>query len=123
MTKANIQLPNGTKISVEGTSEEVAKTIRLMKEFSPYPKKRANRDKSRDKRKKPSKIGVIGRIREIIKDDFFKEQKDLKEIRKELEQKGHIYPVTSLSPALIRLVRSRELRRIKRNKIWTYVGA
>ena len=30
MTKANMELPNGTKITIEGTSEEVAKSIQLI---------------------------------------------------------------------------------------------
>jgi hypothetical protein len=38
-----------------------------------------------------------------------------------LEEQGQFYPVTSLSPTVLRLVRKRELRRIKDKKRWLYV--
>jgi hypothetical protein len=58
----------------------------------------------------------------LIADDFFKKPKELGEIKKALEEQGHFYPRTSLSPMLIRLVRKKELRRLKDGKRWTYVG-
>ena len=38
-----------------------------------------------------------------------------------LEENGHIYALHSLSPALLRLTRSKMLRRIKEKKGWVYV--
>ncbi len=124
MTKANIRLPNGTKIIVDGTPEEVAKTVKLMQGgFESNPKRTESVAKPTKKTEAPKQAGIVGRIRELNDDGFFKQQKTLKDIKNGLAEKGHIYPVTSLSPALVRLVRSRELRRLQHNKKWTYVGA
>ena len=39
-----------------------------------------------------------------------------------LKTHGYIYAVTSLSPAVVRLVRSKRLRRLKNKEgLWTYV--
>lgn len=48
MTKANMELPNGTKITIEGTPEEVSKAIQLMQGTA----KSTNKKKSRPKKEK-----------------------------------------------------------------------
>ncbi len=45
----------------------------------------------------------------------------LLEIKKILEEQGHIYPVTTLSGLLIALTRKKILRRLKEGKRWVYV--
>ena len=45
---------------------------------------------------------------------------DHPEIKTAMEEMGHYYPVTSLSPTLLRFVRRKELRRIKDKKVWLY---
>lgn len=122
MTKANIELPNGTKISVDGSPEEVAKAVKLMQgDISSYSRKNHAPAKQTKKTVSSRKVGLIGRVRELIREGLFKKQKTLQEVKDSLAEKGHIYPVTSISPALVRLVRARELRRIEHNKKWTYV--
>ena len=122
MTNAKIELPNGTKISVEGTPEEVAKTVKLMQSESGKYSADDVQSASRPKKLRQSKkIGAKDRVRELICDGFFKEQKNLPEVKHGLAAKGHIYPLTTLSPAMVRLVRGNELRRLKHNKKWTYV--
>jgi len=59
---------------------------------------------------------------ELIDEGFFKKPKELGAIKTALEERGHYYPATSLSPALIRLVRAKTMRRIKEKKHWVYVG-
>jgi predicted transcriptional regulator len=44
----------------------------------------------------------------------------LSEIQEKLRENGHIYALDSLSPILIRLVRKREIRRVRDGKSWTY---
>ena len=63
--------------------------------------------------------GVIG---ELIESGFFKKPKELSAIKDALEERGHFYPVTTLSPTVLRLVKKKELRRIKEDKRWKYVG-
>lgn len=43
-------------------------------------------------------------------------------MKEKLEEQGHIYPSRELSPALIKLVRDRELRRVKEGGVYKYVN-
>jgi hypothetical protein len=61
-------------------------------------------------------------IASLIDGGFFKKPKDLAAIKVSLEESGHYYPVTTLSPTMLRFVRSRQLRRIKEDKKWLYTG-
>ena len=67
-------------------------------------------------------MGPIDYIRELIEQDFFNGKRALGEIKEKLDEEAHFYPATSLSPALVRLVRKRELRRIKEDGSWKYVN-
>jgi hypothetical protein len=58
----------------------------------------------------------------LIDGNFFRKPKDLAAIKIALEEAGHYYPVTTLSPTLLRFVRSRQLRRIKDKNKWLYTG-
>ena len=60
-------------------------------------------------------------ISEFVETGFFAAPKELNAIRLALKEQGHFYPTTTLSPTLLRLVRKRQLRRIKENKRWVYV--
>jgi hypothetical protein len=61
-------------------------------------------------------------VSQLIDGGFFKKPKELGAIKTALEEQGHYYPVTTLSPAVLRLVRKKQLRRIKDKKRWLYVG-
>ena len=119
MTKAHLITKDGTKITIEGSHEEVAAMIgHLGGQGSKkrLPATGAARHKSRAK---PTAIGLIS---ELIDGGFFKKPKGLGAVRLALEEQGHFYPVTTLSPVLLRLVKKKELRRIKDEKRWLYVG-
>ena len=119
MAKAHITTGGGTKVTIEGTPEEVAA---LIKTFESGVATRAGRaDKARS-RKAGVKTGPVSLIAELIDGGFFKKPKELSAIKLALAEQGHHYPVTTLSPLLLRLVRKRELRRIKDEKRWLYVG-
>jgi hypothetical protein len=123
MTKANMELSNGTKITIEGTPKEVAKAIQLMQGKTEVKNPKREKPKKATKKVNSGKKGVMDRIRTLISEDFFEKPRLLQDIKNELARNGHIYPVTSISPTLVRLVRSKELRRIKDNGNWTYVQA
>jgi len=128
MAKANLKLTDGTTVTIEGTPEEVAA---LLQRFSgavsgqrrpSRPRRAASSErkvKSAVARPKPN--GPVDYIRQLVEDDFFGTRQGLGDVRAALEARGHIYPVTSLSPVLVRLVRKRELRRIKEDNQWKYV--
>jgi hypothetical protein len=130
MTKAELQLPNGTKVKIEGTLEDIKALMESYSSDTPRTgrKHRKNGSKqnassnNKNKKKKSRKIGPNGLIRELLEEGYFKSQKrSLSDIQKKLEERGHIYAQTSLSPALTRLTRSRDLRRIGEKKGWVYV--
>jgi hypothetical protein len=119
MAKAHITTKDGTKITIEGTPDEVAA---LVARFGGGASIRAKREVRTRRRRLTAKAGPASLISELIDGGFFKKPKGLSAIKLALEEQGHPYPVTSLSPILLRLVRKRNLRRIKDKKRWQYVG-
>ena len=120
MAKAHITKGNA-KITVEGTPEEVAAVVALVQGEGA----RSSSEKhSRPKRDggKTQKATPINLISSLIDGGFFRKPKDLGATKVALEELGHFYPVTTLSPALLRLVRRRQLRRLKDQKRWLYTG-
>jgi hypothetical protein len=67
-----------------------------------------------------------GRLLRLRGDGFFAEQRTLSEIREELRSRGWHYPLTTLSGAMQKCVRSRELRRergrVGNKRIWKYAN-
>jgi len=118
MAKAHLTTKSGATITIEGTQEEVAS---LIAQFDGGPAKPKVRSRNRRTRA-TTKTGPVNLISELIDGGFFKKPKELGLIKSALEEQGHYYPVTTLSPILLRLVRKKELRRIKDKKRWLYVG-
>ena len=122
MAKAHITTLSGAKITIEGTASEVAEMVRQFdrepsrKNVTTKPKRQTAQRNSR------AKIGPVNLLAELIDGGFFRKPKELSAIKIALEEQGHFYPVTTLSPAVLRLVRKRELRRVKDKKRWLYVG-
>jgi hypothetical protein len=127
MAKANLILPDGTTVNIEGTADEVAILLEKFSQqnnpnlnSSPTKKKRrSNKTKSRSANTKI--VGPTALIKELVDEDFFKSKRTLKDIQKKLEERGHIYAITSISPQLTKLTRSGTIRRIKENNKWVYV--
>jgi hypothetical protein len=120
MAKAEYTSPNGAKVAIEGSPHEVAELLKRLNslsiESSPTPKK-GKRAESSSAKATPTNL-----IASLIDGGFFKKPKDLAAIKVSLEESGHYYPVTTLSPTMLRFVRGRQLRRIKENKKWLYTG-
>lgn len=126
MTKAKLTTPNGTEVQIEGTPEEVSQLLALYSSGAPSPKKvkkvRHTNNSGGSVKKKLVRNGPADLIRELITEEYFKGQKrSLADIQKKLEEGGHIYAQTSLSTPVLRLVKSKELRRLKEAKGWMYV--
>ena len=130
MAKANLVLPNGTTVNIEGTAEEVAA---LLSKFSTpesgghsggssqrKKKKKSGASSGGNKTKKPG--GPTSLVGELADEGYFKSKRSLGDIQKKLEERGHIYAQTSISPVLTRLTRKRTIRRIKEKKGWVYVN-
>lgn len=131
MPKANVVLANGTTVTIDGTAEDVAAVLQRIS-GGPQPSPGGGPPKSTRRRRGKSTAkggrgmvktwGPADYIRELVADDFFKTKRGLADVQKKLEEGAHVYPVTHLSPALFRLVRAKELRRIKESGTWKYVN-
>jgi hypothetical protein len=120
MAKATLTTKDGLKITVEGTPDEVAALVQKLEGNGPSGKK--STASTRAKRATTAKSGPADLIAELIDGGFFKTPQELGAIRLALQEHGHYYPATTLSPVLLRFVRSRRIRRIKDKKRWQYVG-
>jgi hypothetical protein len=123
MAKAHITTEQGTKITVEGTPEEVSALVKHLGYTGKQPTSGDNkRGLGRLSRSAGQKSTPVNLISNLIDGGFFKKPKDLAAVKVALEEVGHVYPVTTLSPVLLRLVRKRQLRRLKEKKKWVYTG-
>src|SRR5438445_13056944 len=116
MAKAHVTTTHGAKVTIEGTPEEVAFLVSRL-EGGPPPSNRKTKFSANKKSPRPTPTGLIS---DLIDGGFFKKPKELSGIKLAIEEQGHYYPITSLSPTLLRLVRKRQLRRIKEQKRWIY---
>jgi hypothetical protein len=123
MAKAHITTEQGTKITIEGTPQEVSALVGQLSYMGAQPTRHPNR---RGIAKMPThsreKATPVNLVSNLIDGGFFKKPKDLAAVKVALEELGHVYPVTTLSPVLLRLVRRRQLRRLKEKKKWVYTG-
>jgi hypothetical protein len=121
MADATVKLLSGAVVTVNGTPEEVAEILRRFENTVPHSKQSAKSPKAKTKRREPSGSGVQALILSLKTEGYFTGQRrGLAEVQSALEGKGHIFPVTTLSPTMIRLVQAKELRRIKENGKWAY---
>ena len=129
MAKANLTLPDGTTVKIEGTADEVAVLLAKVSGGEPgsprrrkttrkkATKKKTARSRNRVKRKGPQVL-----IGELADSNYFKSKRSMSDIQKKLEAQGHIYAMTSLSTPLLRLTRNGTLRRLKEKGNWVYVS-
>jgi hypothetical protein len=110
MAKAQITLPDGTTIHIDGTPAEISEVVDRRQ-------KATGRSKSKGKPERPQLVDLIANL---IDGGFFKKPQDLASVKAALEEMGHHYPLTSLSPTMLRQVRKRNLRRLKKDKRWMY---
>src|SRR5712691_5237937 len=132
MPRVDAVLANGTKITVSGTPAEVAAVLQSISGGAAQTPaggtRRSRRRKASAKgsgaaaNSKTRSKGPADYIRDLVQAGYFKTKRGLGDVQKRLEEGGHIYAVTHLSPVLLRLVRSRELRRIKEGGTWKYVN-
>jgi reverse gyrase len=121
VAKATIKSQTGATITVEGTPEEVSAVIATYEKTSQVVHAKqavthAKAEKKADK-KRASAADLIVEMRE---EGFFDRPKTLGEIGSALEERGFLYPVTSLSGVVLGLLKKRELRRKKQDGKWVY---
>jgi len=119
MAKARIKRPDGTSIVIEGNAQEVAELVSKIEGEIPAKVKKPNLP---DRQGTKTKASLSDTLITLVDGGFFKKPKELAAVKTALAELGHVYPVTTISPALLRLVRRRHLRRIKQDKRWFYTG-
>lgn len=117
MAKAQIMLPDGIKLTLDGTPDEIAATVARLKGSPERSSREAAKSKSKSRR-----VQLVDLLANLIDGGFFKKPKDLASVKTALEEMGHHYPVTTLSGTMLGQVRRRNLRRLKQDKRWMYTG-
>ncbi len=123
MPTATISTPSGAKIVIDGTDQEIVSLIAKIENLQ-SDNKAGGRTAGPRRQSRPSvaRQTLSGLLSEMIDDGFFKQPRMLSAVKEHLEQNGQFFPLTTLSPAMLRLVRSRQLRRIKDDSgRWAYV--
>ena|SRR5438445_177768 len=123
MARTALSLPNGTKVTVEGTPDEVQRIVKAITSgtVEPVQSPRNGTLVTHDLRKK-GRVGATERVRVLKEDGYFREKRTLVNVRNKLNEKGHIHKMDDLSPVLIRMTRSGELRRMQEKGNWVYVN-
>ena len=131
MANANVVLADGTKVTIDGTAEEVAALLERLSGGPPQQSRGSTPRSGRGRRGKATAKKSTARtkakgpadyVRDLVAENYFKSKRGLGDVQKKLEEGAHIYPVTHLSPVLYRLVKAKELRRIKEGGTWKYVN-
>lgn len=119
MAKALITRPDGTTVSIEGTPQEIAELIQKVEVKTEAKGVRHLAGKDGPMRPRATLPDLLV---SLIDGGFFKKPKDLGSIKGALAEMGHMFPVTTLSPTMVRFVRKKYLRRIKQENRWFYTG-
>jgi hypothetical protein len=121
MAKATIKTSTGAVITVEGTDQEVSRIISTYERTTVVGQTKQaiarTRNANRDTKKREGAGDLIISLREA---GFFETSKTLADMGDALEEKGYLYPVTTLSGVVLGLVKKKVLRRKKVEGRWVY---
>jgi hypothetical protein len=121
MPKATIKSKTGALITIEGSEEEVSNILAAFDRRTDMQEAKVkiarHRAKKKDERKRTTASDLILQLQDS---GFFNKPKTLTEIAEKLEEKGHIYPTTTLSGVMLAFVKRRLFGRKKSNGKWVY---
>ena len=115
MAKANLEMPGGVTVKIEGTPEEISAVLRDAKIKASSDAGRKPKTKA-----KSGRVTLPGLLEELRNEGFFKKAKPMNDIKQRLADLGHSYPLTALSGPLRGEVRNRRLRRFKEGGKYVY---
>jgi hypothetical protein len=121
MAKATIKSKTGAVITVEGSEAEISNILSVFERTAVVAetKKAITKRQALGKEQKKGQA-AWGLMIGLKEDGFFDKPKKLVEISTVLEEKGFLYPVTSLSGVVLGLVKKGHLRRKKIEGRWAY---
>jgi predicted transcriptional regulator YheO len=121
MAKATIKSKTGAIITVEGTKEEVSDILATVEKAATIAHAKGFIARAKTTKKEQKKrMAASDLVVELKEEGFFSKPKSLTEIAKALEEKGYIYPVTTLSGVMLGLVQKRLFGRKKLEGKWVY---
>ena len=109
-----------SKYIIKLLKEQGKKISNIEKILIPLNKKQGL-TKSELKSKKIKYTGLTGAIFDLTTTSFFNAPKSIKDIEDQLKANAIFYPITNYPDALLRLVKHKQLRRLKDNNKWKYV--
>jgi hypothetical protein len=121
MAKATIKSKTGAVITIEGSQGEVSNILAVFERTAAVGHAKETIAKGQTVKKEQKKRAAASDLVVGLKEDgFFEKPKGLSEISKALEEKGYIYPVTTLSGVVLGLVQKKLLGRKKIEGRWVY---
>ena len=121
MAKATIKSNTGAVITIEGSDSEVSKILSSFERTESVTQAKKVKEKGHKlKTEEKKRSSASDLIVELKEDEFFAKPKALGEISRALEEKGFLYPVTTLSGVVLTLVQKKLLRRKKIEGRWVY---
>lgn len=124
MPRAEITLPTGAKVVVEGSLEEIDALIKLYSADGGRTSERSTSRSSSSGTRSPRAtraVGPVSLIRELREEGFFNRKQPLAAIVSRLGEQGHHYAPAAVAKALLRLARGKELGRLREQGVWVYV--
>jgi len=121
MAKATIKSQSGAVIVIEGTEKEVSHILAVVERAATVAQvKEAVTKAHAVKREQKKRMAASDLVVELKEDGFFNKPKNLGEITNALEEKGYVYPMTTLSGVVIGLVQKKLLGRKRVEGKWVY---
>lgn len=121
MAKATIKSSTGAVITVEGSQGEVSSILAAYERATSVGQAKQAIARTRAAKKtEKRREGASDLIINLREGGFFDKPKALAEVGDALEEKGYLYPVTTLSGVMLGLVKRRELRRKRNGGKWVY---
>jgi len=121
MAKATIKSKTGAVITIEGSDSEVASILSVFETSAgvKHAKQLISKDQAREKNEK-KRIAASDLVITLKEEGFFEKAKGLGEIATALEERGYLYPITTLSGVVLGLVKRKYLGRKKAEGRWVY---
>ncbi len=121
MPKATIKSKSGAVITIDGSESEIAKIVSAFEQSERVVQVRQRVSKMKVERKEQKKRQSAAELLIGLKEEgYFDKPKALGDITQALEEKGYLYPVTTLSGVVLSLVKNKHLRRKKVEGRWVY---
>ncbi len=121
MAKATIKSKTGTIVTIEGTDKEVSDILTQLEAVSHVTSSKGTLKKMASNKKEQKKRAVASDLIVSLKEKgFFDKPKELNEISHALQERGHRYPITTLSGVMIGVVQKELLKRKKVDGRWVY---